>query len=40
VGKSEVKRPPGRFRLREDDNIKMDFQEIRWELGLNCCDSG
>jgi len=25
VGKPEVKRPLGRFRLREEDNIKMDF---------------
>jgi hypothetical protein len=29
VGKSEGKRPLGRPRCRWEDNIKMDFQEVR-----------
>ena len=29
VGKPEVKRPLGRPRRRWEDNIKMDFQEVR-----------
>ena len=28
VGKPEVKRPPGRPRLRWEDNIKMPLQEV------------
>jgi len=28
VGKPEGKRPPGRPRLRWEDNIKVDFQEV------------
>ena len=28
MGKPEGKRPLGRLRLRGDDNIKMDFQEV------------
>ena len=28
VGKSEEKRPLGRFRRRWEDNIKMDLQEV------------
>jgi hypothetical protein len=28
VGKPEGKRPLGRPRLRREDNIKMDFQEL------------
>jgi hypothetical protein len=28
VGKSEIKRPLGRPRLRKEDNIKIDFQEV------------
>jgi hypothetical protein len=28
VGKPEVKRPLGRPRLRWEDNIKMDLQEV------------
>jgi len=28
VGKPEGKRPLGRPRLRWEDNIKMDFQEV------------
>jgi hypothetical protein len=27
-----------KLRLREEDNIEKDFQEIKWGLGLNCCD--
>jgi hypothetical protein len=34
VGKPEVKRPLGRPRLRWEDNIKMDFQEV----GYLCMD--
>ena len=29
VGKPEGKRPLGRTRLRWENNIKMDFQEVR-----------
>jgi hypothetical protein len=28
VGKSEGKRPLGRAKIRWEDNIKMDFQEV------------
>ena len=28
VGKPEGRRPPGRPRLRREDNIKMDLQEV------------
>ena len=28
MGKPEGKRPPGRPRLRWEDNIKMDLQEV------------
>ena len=28
VGKSEGKRPLGRYRRRWENNIKMDFQEV------------
>jgi len=31
VGKPEGKRPLGRPRLRWEDNIKMDLQEVRCE---------
>ena len=31
VGKPEGKRPLGRRRHRWEDNIKMDFQEVRCE---------
>ena len=34
VGKPEVKRPLGRPRLRREDNIKMDLQE----MGGGCGD--
>jgi hypothetical protein len=30
VGKLEGKRPLGRPRLRREDNIKMDVQEVRF----------
>jgi hypothetical protein len=33
VGKPEVKRPLGRLRRRWEDNIKMDFQEVRGGRG-------
>ena len=33
VGKIEVKRPLARPRRRWEDNIKMDFQEVRWGAG-------
>jgi hypothetical protein len=29
VGKPEGRRPPGRPRLRWEDNSKMDLQEVR-----------
>jgi hypothetical protein len=31
VGKPEGRRPPGRHRFREEDDIKVDLKEIRWE---------
>jgi hypothetical protein len=31
VGKPEGKRPLGRSRRRWEDDIRMDFKEIRWE---------
>jgi hypothetical protein len=30
VGKSEAKRPLGRYRHRREDNIKMDLREKEW----------
>jgi hypothetical protein len=30
VGKPEEKRPLGKPRRRWEDNIKMDFREIKW----------
>jgi hypothetical protein len=30
VGKPEGRRPLGRPRRREEDKIKMDFQEVEW----------
>jgi len=33
VGKPEAKRPLGRPRLRWEDNIKMDLQEVGGFLG-------
>ena len=33
VGKPDVKRPLGRPRHRWEDNIKMDLQEVGWEVG-------
>jgi hypothetical protein len=35
VGKPEGKRPLGRPRLRWEDNIKMDLQEVEWGYGLD-----
>jgi len=32
VGKPEGKRPLGRPRLRREDNIKMDLQEVGWGM--------
>jgi hypothetical protein len=34
VGKPEEKIPLGRPRLRQEDNIKMDLQEVGWSHGL------
>jgi hypothetical protein len=34
-GKTKVKRPFGRPRLRWDDGIRMDLREIDWGFGLN-----
>ena len=35
VGKPEGKRPLGRPRSRWENNIKIDFQEVRWGHVLN-----
>jgi len=41
VGKSEGKRPLGRFRRRWEDNIKMDLQKVEcWGYGLDKSGSG
>jgi hypothetical protein len=32
VGRPEGRRPLGRPRLRWEDNIKMDLQEVRWGM--------
>jgi hypothetical protein len=32
VGRPEGSRPLGRPRRRWEDNIKMDLQEVRWEI--------
>jgi hypothetical protein len=32
VGKPEGTRPLGRLRRRWEDNIKMDLQEVGWDL--------
>ena len=41
VGKPEGKRPLGRPRLRWEDNIKMDLQEVGcWGYGLDGAGSG
>ena len=31
VGKSEGKRPSGRYRHRQEDNIKIDLKELGWD---------
>jgi hypothetical protein len=31
VGRPEGRKPLGRHRLRWEDNIKMDFQEVGWD---------
>jgi len=35
VGKPEGKNPLGRHRLRWEDNIKMDLQEVGYGCGLD-----
>ena len=35
VGKPKGKRPFGRPKLRWEDNIKMDLQEVGWRYGLD-----
>ena len=35
VGKQEGKRPLGRNKSSWEDNIKMDFQEVRWDRELD-----
>ena len=35
-----VGKPERKLRCKWEDNIKMSRQEGRWELGLDCCDSG
>ena len=37
LGRPEGKRPLGTLRIRWEDNIKMDFQEVGWE-GMNWLD--
>ena len=39
AGRSERKRPLGRHRLRWEDNIKMDLQELEWR-GMDWIDLG
>ena len=34
IGKPEGNRPLGSRRLRWEDNIKMDFQEVGWGHGM------
>jgi hypothetical protein len=31
VGKTETKKPLGRLRHKWEDNIKINFEEIRWD---------
>jgi hypothetical protein len=33
VGKPEGRRPFGRYRHRQEDNIKVDIQEMGWGVG-------
>jgi hypothetical protein len=40
VGKPEGRRPLGRPRRREEDNIKMDLLEVGWGYGLDQSGSG
>jgi hypothetical protein len=40
VGKLEGTRPPGRPKLRRENNIKMPFQEWNRGHGIGCYDSG
>jgi hypothetical protein len=35
VGRPEGERPLGRHRRRWENNIKIDFQEVRWGHGLD-----
>jgi hypothetical protein len=37
MGKPEKKRPLGRPRCRQEDNIKMDLREIGWD-GMHWID--
>jgi hypothetical protein len=38
VGKSEGRRPLGRPRCRWEDNIRLDFREIGWEVWIGTSD--
>jgi len=38
-GKPEGKKPLGRPRLRWEDNIEIDHQEVRWDRGLDLSGS-
>ena len=40
VGRPEGKRPLGRHRLRWNDNIKIDLQDMGWGYGLGWLGSG
>jgi hypothetical protein len=37
VGKPEGKRPLGRLRCRWEDNLKIDYQDVRW-WGMDSID--
>ena len=40
VGKPDGKRPLGRFRHRWEDNIKLDLQEVGYELSRSVSGQG
>jgi hypothetical protein len=40
VRRTERKSPLGRPRCIWEDNIKMGLQEVSWDHGLDCSDSG
>ena len=40
VGKTEKRRPLGKPRRKWEDNIRMDFREVGWELRLDRSGTG